>query len=82
MLLIYPTIAYALTLLMIVIHNRRMSVDRPEQNAPRMITLSSKKHQRWIHLLVFILLALHGFACYQDIFTPQGLVLVLRKLYQ
>ena len=74
MLLIYPTIAYALTLLMIVIHNRRMSVDRPEQNAPRTITLSSKKHQRWIHLLVFILLALHGFACYQDIFTPQGLV--------
>ena len=74
MLLIYPTIAYALTLLMIVIHNRRMSVDRPEQHAPRTITLSSKKHQRWIHLLVFILLALHGFACYQDIFTPQGLV--------
>ena len=74
MLLIYPTIAYALTLMMIVIHNRQMSVHQSELNAPRTITLSSKKHQRWIHLLIFILLALHGVACYQDIFTPSGLV--------
>jgi ABC-type uncharacterized transport system permease subunit len=74
MLLIYPTIAYALTLFMIVIHNRRMSADRPLQQEPRTVTLSSKKHQLWIHLLIFILLALHGVACYQDIFTPQGLV--------
>ena len=71
MLLIYPSIAYALTLIVMVIHNRQMHA---AQDIQREITLSSKKHKLWIHFLLFILLVLHGSACYQDIFTPQGLV--------
>jgi len=74
MLLIYPTIAYALTLTMIVIHNRRMVANKQEQHVQPELTVSSKKHQFWIHLLIFILLVLHGIACYQDIFTPNGIV--------
>ena len=71
MLLIYPSIAYALTLIIMVIHNRQMHA---AQDIQREITLSSKKHKLWIHFLLFILLVLHGSACYQDIFTPEGLV--------
>jgi ABC-type uncharacterized transport system permease subunit len=74
MLLIYPTIAYLLTLIMIVIHNRRMVADHDQQEIQREITLTSKKHQLWIQLFILILLVLHGVACYQDIFTPEGIV--------
>jgi ABC-type uncharacterized transport system permease subunit len=74
MLLIYPTIAYLLTLMMIVIHNRRMVAHHDQQEAQREITLTSKKHQLWIQLFILILLVLHGVACYQDIFTPEGIV--------
>ncbi len=74
MLLIYPTIAYLLTLTMIVIHNRRMVTFQDQQQVQHEITPTSKKHQLWVQGLIFILLALHGVACYQDIFTPEGLV--------
>lgn len=74
MLLIYPTIAYALTLLLIVVHNRRMVAHRPEHVVETEAPLSGKKHQLWIHLMIFILLVLHGLACYQDVFTSRGIV--------
>ena len=74
MLIIYPSIAYALTLLTIVIHNRQMTAVSSVTEASSESFLSSRKHKFWIHLLLFILLVLHGYACYQDIFTPQGLV--------
>lgn len=74
MLLIYPTIAYALTLLLIVVHNRRMVAHRPEHVVETETPLSGKKHQLWIHLMIFILLVLHGLACYQDVFTSRGIV--------
>jgi ABC-type uncharacterized transport system permease subunit len=74
MLLIYPSIAYALTLLTIVIHNRNQLSSIDQQSEPRQPSISNKKHQIWIHLLVFILLVLHGYACYLDIFTDHGLV--------
>jgi ABC-type uncharacterized transport system permease subunit len=74
MLFIYPSIAYALTLLSIVIHNRNRLDSLADQSTPRESSNSNQKHQIWIHLLVFILLALHGYVCYRDIFTEQGLI--------
>jgi len=74
MLIIYPSIAYALTLLSIVIHNRKMTAVNSEIKDSSKSALSSQQHKLWIHFLLFILLVLHGYACYQDIFTPQGLV--------
>jgi ABC-type uncharacterized transport system permease subunit len=74
MLLIYPSIAYALTLLSIVIHNRNRLTTIAAQENPQELSTSQQKHQIWIHLLLFILLVLHGYACYLDIFTPEGLV--------
>jgi ABC-type uncharacterized transport system permease subunit len=74
MLLIYPSIAYALTLISIVIHNRNQLATIENEQPPRSASISNQKHQIWIHLLVFILLVLHGYACYQDIFTDEGLV--------
>jgi len=74
MLLIYPSIAYALTLMTVVIHNRNMGFVDIDNQEPRQSSMTSQQHKIWIHLLLFILLALHGYACYQDIFTPQGLV--------
>ena len=74
MLIIYPSIAYALTLLTVVIHNRQMTSSDIVIKDSQESAMSSQRHKLWIHLLLFILLVFHGYACYQDIFTPQGLV--------
>jgi len=79
MLLIYPSIAYAATLLAIMLLNRReialANVHSNAEDFTATLPLAPNSRGRTlVQSVLIILLILHGYTCYFDIFTEQGLV--------
>lgn len=69
MLIIYPSIAYVLSFTAMVMIGRQQNLGLTDIQAS-----NQNSQNTWFHVLLPILLVLHGFACYIDIFTPSGLV--------
>jgi len=80
MLLIFPSLAYAIILIALLAMSKKIARSHQDQQDKNQddVTLASigLKNQESIGLqmIIFILLVLHGLVCFQDIVTPEGIV--------
>ncbi len=80
MLLIIPSLAYAIVFIALLAMSKRIALSQQDQqdkdqDGATVATQGLRKRESiQLQITIFILLVLHGFVCFQDIVTPEGIV--------
>jgi len=80
MLLIFPSLAYAIVLIALLAMSKKIArshhdqQDKDQDGVTQATSNLRKRESIPLQITIFILLVLHGVVCFQDIVTPEGIV--------